>query len=72
MKQTITNTAQTLNSTLGGRGAKVYIKPCIELIKLDNEISLALESAVPPEGPNEGVFLSPEFSKNNPYQSQWS
>lgn len=31
---------------------KQYIAPCIELIKLDNEISLALESS-PPGGPNE-------------------
>jgi hypothetical protein len=29
-----------------------YIAPAIELIKLDNEISLALESN-PPEGPGE-------------------
>jgi hypothetical protein len=31
---------------------KKYIKPRIEIIFLDNEISLALESA-PPVGPNE-------------------
>ena len=32
---------------------KKYIKPRIEIIFLDNEISLALESAAPPAGPSE-------------------
>jgi len=32
---------------------KKYIKPRIEWIPLDNEISLALESAAPPAGPSE-------------------
>ena len=32
---------------------KKYIMPCIEIIFLDNEISLALESAAPPAGPSE-------------------
>ncbi len=40
---------------------KTYIAPLIELIKLDNEISLALEST-PPVGPEEGYnnFHQPE------------
>jgi len=39
---------------------KKYTSPAIELIKLDNEISLALESA-PPAGPSETLnnFQSP-------------
>ena len=36
---------------------KKYIKPRIEWIPLDSEISLALESAAPPAGPSE-VFNS--------------
>lgn len=32
---------------------KTYTAPCIEIILLDNEISLALESAAPPAGPSE-------------------
>lgn len=32
---------------------KKYIKPVINFIQLDNEISLILESAVPPDGPDE-------------------
>ena len=32
---------------------KKYIKPRIEIIFLDNEISLALESTAPPAGPSE-------------------
>ena len=39
---------------------KRYIRPSIEIILLDNEISLALESA-PPAGPSETInsFQSP-------------
>jgi len=48
---------------------KTYIKPRVELIKLDNEISLALQST-PPEGPGEGTgALSPEYFKNDPFKS---
>jgi len=32
---------------------KKYIAPEIEIIELDNEISLALESTAPPAGPSE-------------------
>jgi len=32
---------------------KKYIAPEIELVELDNEISLALESTAPPAGPSE-------------------
>jgi len=40
---------------------KKYTSPAIELIKLDNEISLALESTAPPIGPSETLnnFQSP-------------
>lgn len=34
-----------------------YTAPLIERIQLDNEISLALESA-PPEGPNESAYIN--------------
>jgi len=33
----------------------LYITPVIEVIQLDNEISLSLES-LPPQGPEETVF----------------
>ncbi len=39
---------------------KQYLQPEVELIRIDREISLALESA-PPEGPNEGFNNTPEF-----------
>ncbi len=58
-------TAQILNPPTGGRGAKKYIKPRIEIIFLDNEISLALEST-PPIGPEEGY----NFNSNNPFMDQ--
>jgi len=48
---------------------RIYLNPTIEIVKLDNEISLALQSA-PPEGPGEGgASLSPEFMHNNPYRN---
>ena len=47
---------------------KAYKAPQVELIELDYEISLALESA-PPEGPEEGAFLKPEKFNHEPYQT---
>jgi len=45
---------------------KNYLNPQIEIVMLDNEISLALES--PPVGPDES-YLSPEFIENNPFRN---
>lgn len=45
-----------------------YSTPLIECVKLDNEISLALEST-PPEGPNQGSLMTPEYFKNDPFKS---
>lgn len=42
---------------------RIYIKPSIESIRLDKEISLALQS-VPPKGPGEGL----EYNQNNPFK----
>jgi hypothetical protein len=47
---------------------KIYKAPKVELIRLDHEISLALESA-PPEGPGEGAYLMPEYFNNEPYKA---
>jgi hypothetical protein len=46
---------------------KIYLTPAIDVIKLDNEISLALESA-PPTGPDEtfNSLSSPEYLNSNP------
>jgi hypothetical protein len=46
---------------------KKYIAPTIFGIRLDNQISLALEST-PPFGPDE-TYISPEFFKNNTIQN---
>ena len=43
-----------------------YIAPTIELIQLDNEISLALESD-PAIGPGE-TKLAPEYFNNDPFK----
>jgi hypothetical protein len=47
---------------------KMYINPQIELIKLDSEISLALQSA-PPAGPDEGLSFAPEYFNNDPFRN---
>jgi hypothetical protein len=49
---------------------KTYITPQVELVKLDNEISLALESS-PPEGPNEtnNTMTAPEYFGNEPFNT---
>ncbi|MDD3322368.1 MAG: hypothetical protein PHS59_13095 [Paludibacter sp.] len=45
-----------------------YIQPKIEWVKLDNEISLALEST-PPTGPYESNLAAPEYIYNDPFKS---
>lgn len=48
---------------------KKYMTPAIELVELDNGMSLQLESN-PPIGPDEGASLSPEFLQTNPYKTR--
>ncbi len=70
MKQSTNNSASLLKSPRGGfRG--LYTTPRIELISLDNEISLALESA-PPVGPGEGLLKTTEYPNNDPYKTNLS
>ena len=47
---------------------KKYTVPAIEIILLDNEISLALESAAPPAGPGESFNIHTE----NPFKQDKS
>jgi len=47
---------------------KKYSAPCIEIIFLDNEISLALESN-PPAGPSETLLLTPEIFKPDSFKN---
>ena len=46
-----------------------YFPPIVEMIELDNEISLALESS-PPEGPNEVFNQKPDYFQNDPIKSK--
>lgn len=46
---------------------RIYISPVIDLIKLDNEISLALQSE-PPIGPNEIAQVTP-LNYSNPFKN---
>jgi hypothetical protein len=45
-----------------------YIVPHIELIELDNEIALQLEST-PPKAPGEANFHAPEYLNNDPFKT---
>ena len=47
---------------------KKYNAPQVELILIDNEISLALQSE-PPVGPGESLSLIPEFVNSNPLKA---
>lgn len=47
---------------------KIYTVPKIELVELDNEISLALESA-PPFGPGESIAKIPDYFNNDPFNN---
>jgi hypothetical protein len=57
-----------MKTTEKNKEKRIYLNPTIEIVKLDNEISLALQSA-PPEGPGEGASVSPEFMHNDPYRN---
>lgn len=46
---------------------KKYSTPIIELIVLDNEIALELQSA-PPTGPDEAANYMPEIFKHTPFE----
>lgn len=47
---------------------KIYIAPTLELIKLDNEISLQLEST-PPDGPGEARLGLPESNISDNFKN---
>jgi hypothetical protein len=48
-----------------------YISPQIESVRLENEISLALESmpSLPPFGPDETVSDLPDYFNNDPFKN---
>ena len=46
---------------------RTYQPPVIESIRLDNEISLALESAPTPDSGDE-VYNTPDYFNNDPYK----
>jgi len=47
---------------------RIYTQPQLVYVKLDNEISLALESA-PPFGPGEEASLAPEYMNIDPFRA---
>ena len=54
--------------TTQNKDKQEYSAPLIEQIKLDNEISLALESA-PPAAPGEVMNKTPEYFNNDPFMA---
>lgn len=50
---------------------KTYSEPQVELIILDHEISLTLNSLLPPYGPGEGTTgsLAPDYFNDNPFKN---
>ncbi len=46
---------------------RIYNTPMVVRIKLDNEISLQLESDAP-AGPEESFFKAPEYFKTDPFK----
>ncbi len=55
-----------MKTPLENKIIKTYRAPKIERIRLDNEISLALEST-PPTGPSESK--APEYFNNDPFRT---
>lgn len=54
-----------MNTIIDNENKLLYTAPIIESIKLDNDISLALESS-PPIGPEE--TLLPRYLNNDPFK----
>jgi len=57
-----------MNANKQNNQKRLYITPKIKKIRLDNEISLQLES-VPPEGPGENLGRSTECFNNDPFKT---
>ena len=49
-------------------GKRIYSFPQIERIKLDNEISLSLESSNPEGEPADNMLKAPEYFNNDPFK----
>lgn len=47
---------------------RTYMAPAVECIRLDNEISLALESTPATPDSDDEVYNTPEYFNNDPYK----
>jgi hypothetical protein len=45
---------------------RMYIKPELKSIKIDNQISMVMMS--PPTGPNESISIQQQSTVSNPYK----
>jgi len=50
------------------QGKRTYFSPAIEWIKLDNEISLQLQSPGTPDNGDE-VYNTPQYFNNDPFKN---
>jgi len=55
-------------SNIMNTNKQTYIVPQVELIELDNEIALQLEST-PPTAPGEAKLNAPEYFNNDPFKA---
>jgi len=58
----------TINTIAKTDEKRMYSTPSLVRIKLDHEVSLALEST-PPDGPNESITFAPDYFNNDPFKS---
>lgn len=57
-----------MNTTNKRTEKRIYSIPLVECVKLDNEISLQLESDAP-IGPGESLNRTPEYLNSNPFKA---
>lgn len=66
----VTNATNINNITNISSHKRTYNSPLIGVVKLDNEISLNLESApVDPAEPGLGSFKVPDYFNNDPFKN---
>ncbi len=58
-----------MNITNRDSNKKVYTIPAVDIIKLDNEISLTLDSTPPTDAPGETQNQMPDSFNTNPYNT---
>lgn len=63
------NITSNFNDMGTDENKRKYMSPTIGMIKIDNEISLNLQSADPPYAPNESMLHSTDYFRNDPFNA---